>query len=84
MLSSAGCRKLSLGERWELAPGGKYYLTRGGSAVIAFRVPEGDARAFAITEDGALTEVDCCYPACVHAPACPIAAELRALETSKT
>ena len=38
----------------------------------------------AVTEDGALTEVDCCYPACVHAPACPIAAELRALETSKT
>ena len=38
----------------------------------------------AITEDGALTEVDCCYPACVHAPACPIAAELRALEASKT
>ena len=38
----------------------------------------------AVTEDGALTEVDCCYPACVHAPACPIAAELRTLETSKT
>ena len=38
----------------------------------------------AVTEDGALTEADCCYPACVHAPACPIAAELRALETSKT
>ncbi len=38
----------------------------------------------AVTENGALTEVDCCYPACVHAPACPIAAELRALETSKT
>ena len=38
----------------------------------------------AVTEDGALTEVDCCYPACVHAPACPIAQELRALETSKT
>ena len=38
----------------------------------------------AVTEDGALTEVDCCFPACVHAPACPIAAELRTLETSKT
>ena len=26
-------------EEWELYPGGKYYLTRGGSAVIAFRLP---------------------------------------------
>ena len=38
----------------------------------------------AVTEDGVLTEADCCYPDCVHAPACPIAAELRTLETSKT
>ena len=49
MLRIAGYRKLSLGERWSLAPGGKYYLTRGGSAVIAFRIPEGEARGFAIS-----------------------------------
>ena len=36
----------------------------------------------AVTEDGALTEVDCCYPDCVHAPACPIARELRELSGS--
>ena len=27
-------------DAWQLAPGGKYYLTRGGSAVLAFRIPE--------------------------------------------
>ena len=25
---------------WELVPGGKYYTTRSGSSLIAFRVPE--------------------------------------------
>ena len=49
MLSSAGYNRLRLGERWSLAPGGKYYLTRGGSAVLAFRIPEGDCRGFAIS-----------------------------------
>ena len=49
MLASAGYARLSLGERWSLAPGGKYYLTRGGSAVIAFRIPEGECRGFAIS-----------------------------------
>ena len=34
----------------------------------------------AVTEDGVLTEADCCYPNCGHAPACPIAKELQALE----
>ena len=34
----------------------------------------------AVTEDGQLTEVDCCYPDCVHAPACPIAQRLRSIE----
>ena len=32
--------------RWELIPGGKYYVTRGGSAVIAFQVPQGECRGF--------------------------------------
>ena len=49
MLVSSGYTRLSLGERWSLAPGGKYYLTRGGSAVLAFRIPEGEARGFAIS-----------------------------------
>ena len=33
-------------EAWELVPGGKYYLTRGGSAVLAFRIPEGTPKGF--------------------------------------
>ena len=33
-------------DNWELIPGGKYYVTRGGSAVIAFRVPEGETKGF--------------------------------------
>ena len=31
---------------WELLPGGKYYVTRGGAAVIAFQVPEGECKGF--------------------------------------
>jgi NADH:ubiquinone oxidoreductase subunit E len=33
----------------------------------------------AVTEDGQLTEVDCCFDNCIHAPNCTIAKELRAL-----
>ena len=29
-----------------------------------------------ILEDGAQTEVDCCYPDCIHAPNCTIAKEI--------
>lgn len=29
------------------------------------------------TEDGQLTEVDCCFETCVHAPNCTIAEEIR-------
>ena len=36
-------------DAWQLQPGGKYYLTRGGSAVIAFRIPEGAPRGFLIS-----------------------------------
>lgn len=30
-----------------------------------------------VTEDGTLTEVDCCFETCVHAPNCTIAEEIR-------
>ena len=49
MLRIAGYTRLSLGESWQLVPGGKYYLTRGGSAVVAFRIPQGACRGFAIS-----------------------------------
>ena len=46
VLEKAGYSRLSEAENWELVPGGKYYLTRGGSAVIAFRVPVGAPKGF--------------------------------------
>ena len=45
-LENAGYTRLSEGEEWELVAGGKYYLTRGGSAVLAFRVPQETPRGF--------------------------------------
>ena len=66
-LKNAGYTHLSEAEAWELVPGGKYYLTRGGSAVLAFRVPEGtpsgflmsashaDRPTFKVKENGELT-----------------------------
>ena len=45
-LEHAGYTRLSEGEEWELVAGGKYYLTRGGSAVLAFRVPQETPRGF--------------------------------------
>ena len=66
-LKNAGYTRLSEAEAWDLIPGGKYYLTRGGSAVLAFRIPEGkpsgflmsashcDRPTFKIKENGELT-----------------------------
>jgi len=42
---------VSLGEEaeWQLQPGGKYYLTRGGSALIAFRIPAEKPEGFLLS-----------------------------------
>ncbi len=45
-LENAGYSRLSEAKKWVLVPGGKYYLIRGGTAVIAFRVPEGRPQGF--------------------------------------
>ena len=45
-LENAGYVPLKEADDWNLVPGGKYYLTRGGSAVIAFRIPRGAVRGF--------------------------------------
>lgn len=29
-----------------------------------------------VTEDGKLTEIDCCYENCVHAPGCTVARQI--------
>ena len=46
MLENAGYTRLSEANKWEIVPGGKYYLTRCGSAVLAFRIPQGNPKGF--------------------------------------
>ena len=65
-LQAQGYEALQERDAWQLVPGGKYYLTRGGSAVMAFRVPEtapqgfilsashADRPAFKVKENGEL------------------------------
>ena len=45
-LAGAGYTRLSEKEAWELVPGGKYFLVRGGTALMAFRIPEGEPTGF--------------------------------------
>lgn len=49
MLRREGYNRLTESGSWELVPGGKYYLTRGGSALLAFRIPEGTPGGFLIS-----------------------------------
>lgn len=48
-LEQAGYTRLEETKSWALQPGGKYYLTRGGSAVIAFRIPERQPQGFLLS-----------------------------------
>ena len=45
-LTEAGYIRLSEKDAWDLVPGGKYFLVRGGTAVIAFRIPAGEPTGF--------------------------------------
>ena len=45
-LEKAGYSRLQEADSWELVPGGKYYLVRGGTAVMAFRIPAVAPRGF--------------------------------------
>ena len=66
-LEAAGFTCLSESQQWHLTPGGKYYITRGGSALVAFQIPEekpfgyrisaahSDRPTFQIKEKGELT-----------------------------
>ena len=45
-LKTQGYEALQERDQWKLIPGGKYYLTRGGSAVMAFRIPKGTPQGF--------------------------------------
>ncbi len=46
MLEEAGYTRLYEHESWELIRGGKYYTVRGGTTVLAFRVPTGTPKGF--------------------------------------
>lgn len=48
-LEQAGYKGLSETHRWELEAGGKYYLIRNGSAILAFRVPAVAPKGFLIS-----------------------------------
>ncbi len=48
-LNSLGYTCLSEGDVWQLAPGGKYYVTRNQSSLIGFRIPNGDWNGFMMT-----------------------------------
>ena len=49
VLQQAGYTRLYEQENWDLVPGGKYCLIRGGTAVMAFRVPEGQPKGFLLS-----------------------------------
>ncbi len=36
-------------DEWNLVPGGKYYLTRGGTALLAFRIPQKTPKGFLLS-----------------------------------
>ena len=48
-LEERGYVRLSEGRAWDVVPGGKYYVTRNGSSLLAFRVPRGDFTGFMIS-----------------------------------
>ena len=48
-LKAEGYTRLMESEAWNLVPGGKYYISRGGTAVIAFRVPKSAPKGFMMT-----------------------------------
>ena len=45
-LKADGYICLQEADPWDLIPGGKYYMTRGGSAVMAFRIPTAAPKGF--------------------------------------
>lgn len=49
MLVRAGYAPLRECDEWELVPGGKYFVTRSGTSVIAFRLPENAPKGFMIS-----------------------------------
>lgn len=49
LLEENGYRPLYESSRWELLPGGKYYVTRGDNSLVAFRIPVTEPAGFMLT-----------------------------------
>ena len=49
LLKQDGYQRLSETAKWDLTPGGKYYIVRGGTAMIAFRIPQNPPRGFLLS-----------------------------------
>lgn len=49
LLDGAGFEQLCESGSWQLKPGGKYYVTRNGSSLISFMLPEGAPAGFMMT-----------------------------------
>lgn len=47
-LMAAGFTELSEAQPWQLVPGGRYYVRRNLSTILAFKIPEGPVRGFQI------------------------------------
>ena len=48
-LKKAGYTPIAEKDEWDLLPGGKYFLTRNGTALMAFRVPQVAPKGFLLT-----------------------------------
>ena len=46
---TAGYTRLSECENWDVKPGGKYYLIRGGTTIFAFRIPAAEPKGFLLS-----------------------------------
>ena len=49
VLLEAGYQALNQWDAWDLIPGGKYYLKRNDSAILAFRIPQGNPKGFLLS-----------------------------------
>ncbi len=58
-LIAAGYEKLDEGESWSLVKGGKYYITRNDSSIIAFIMGHNDAHEYGVRMVGAHTDSPC-------------------------
>ncbi|MBR6806773.1 MAG: M18 family aminopeptidase [Clostridia bacterium] len=49
ILKNAGYTEISESDRWSLREGGKYFVIRGGSSLISFRIPSANFKGFMLT-----------------------------------